>query len=91
MKPRAVLWPGGIEPRKGAAGIDKGIGLSHRVGDGTSAVSWAESPARTGNSTDTDYAERWHAYDRPGRYIVTVSRTGANGVQATAQVKVNVV
>jgi len=36
------------------------------------------------------YAQRWHAYDRAGRYIVTVRRTGANGRTATARMKVDV-
>ncbi len=59
-------------------------------GDGRTATSWSDSPARAGSSTDTDYAERWHAYEKPGRYIVTVRRTGVNGVQSTAQIKVEV-
>jgi murein DD-endopeptidase MepM/ murein hydrolase activator NlpD len=59
-------------------------------GDGTTTVSWSDSPARGAASTDTDYAERWHAFEHPGRYIVTVRRTGANGVSSTAQIKVDV-
>lgn len=59
-------------------------------GDGTTATSWSSSAARGPASTDTDYAERWHAFGKPGRYIVTVRRTGANGIEATAQVKVEV-
>ena len=59
-------------------------------GDGTRAVTWSSLPARGAASTDTDYGERWHSYKSPGRYIVKVSRTGANGLTATAQVKVEV-
>ena len=47
-------------------------------GDGTTAVS----------CSDDCFDERWHAYAKPGRYIVTIQRTGKNGLTATAQLKV---
>jgi murein DD-endopeptidase MepM/ murein hydrolase activator NlpD len=47
-------------------------------GDGTTAVS----------CSDDCFDERWHAYAKPGRYIVTIQRTAKNGVSATAQLKV---
>jgi len=59
-------------------------------GDGATATSRSSEPARTRSAENLDFDERWHAYDRPGRYIVTVTRTGANGLSATAQVKVDV-
>ena len=59
-------------------------------GDGRTATSRSGEPARTRSAENLDFDERWHAYDRPGRYIVTVRRTGKNGLTATAQVKVNV-
>ena len=59
-------------------------------GDGATATSHSETPARSGSCTDLDFDERWHAYNTPGRYIVTVTRTGQNGLSATAQVKVHV-
>ncbi len=59
-------------------------------GDGSSAVTRSSSPARSAASTDTDYAERWHTYDKPGRFIVTVTCTGTNGLTATAKIKVDV-
>jgi murein DD-endopeptidase MepM/ murein hydrolase activator NlpD len=59
-------------------------------GDGTTAVTCSGAPPRSGASTQTDFAERWHTYDKPGRYIVTVRRTGKNDLTATAQVKVEV-
>jgi murein DD-endopeptidase MepM/ murein hydrolase activator NlpD len=49
-------------------------------GDGTTA--------RT--CSNDEFAERWHAYATPGRYVVTVQRTGLNGISATAQLKVDV-
>jgi len=49
-------------------------------GDGTFATS----------CSDDCFDERWHAYARPGRYIVTVRRTAKNGITATAQLKVDV-
>lgn len=36
------------------------------------------------------YAQRWHAYEKPGRYIVTVTRTAGNGLTATARMKVEI-
>ena len=59
-------------------------------GDGTTATTCSSSPGRGSACADADYAERWHAYDRPGRYIVTVRRTGKNGLTATAQIVVQV-
>lgn len=59
-------------------------------GDGHTATTCSGAPPQTPDSTRTDFAERWHAYDKPGRYIVTVRRTGKNGITATAQIKVNV-
>jgi murein DD-endopeptidase MepM/ murein hydrolase activator NlpD len=47
-------------------------------GDGVRAVSCSEE----------NFDERWHAYAAPGRYIVTVKRTAANGRSAVAQLKV---
>jgi murein DD-endopeptidase MepM/ murein hydrolase activator NlpD len=47
-------------------------------GDGSTAVS----------CSDECFDERWHAYAKPGRYIVTVQRTAKNGITATAQLKV---
>lgn len=47
-------------------------------GDGTQGVTLSKGT----------FDERWHAYDRPGRYIVTVQRTGRNGRTATARLKV---
>jgi len=44
--------------------------------------------ARTCSNDEFD--ERWHAYAAAGRYIVTVRRTGLNGVSATAQLRVDV-
>lgn len=59
-------------------------------GDGKTATTCSGAPARGSACTQTDYAERWHTYDRPGRYIVTVTRTGKNGLSATAQIRVDV-
>ena len=59
-------------------------------GDGITATSCSGAPPRTGSCTQKDFDERWHAYDEPGRYIVTVRRTGNNGLTATAQLKVDV-
>jgi hypothetical protein len=47
-------------------------------GDGGTAVS----------CSDECFDERWHAYAKPGRYVVTVQRTAKNGITATAQLKV---
>ncbi len=59
-------------------------------GDGRTATTRSGEKARVPACTDLDFDERWHAYDRPGRYIVTVRRTGKNGLTATAQVCVEV-
>ena len=66
-------------------------------GDGTTATSCSDPDnprwnviLTYGDSKNSDYAERWHAYDKPGRYIVTVRRTGKNHLTAMAQVKVDV-
>ena len=59
-------------------------------GDGTAATTCSGAPGRGTLCFDTEFGERWHAYERPGRYIVTVRRTGANGLAATAQVAVGV-
>jgi hypothetical protein len=59
-------------------------------GDGKRALSRSGERARVPACADLDFDERWHAYDRPGRYIVTVSRAARNGLSATAQVKVSV-
>ena len=40
--------------------------------------------------SDDEYAERWHAYAKPGRYIVTVQRTAKNGISAIMKLKVMV-
>jgi len=47
-------------------------------GDGTQAVTCSKG----------DFAERWHAYNQPGRFIVAVQRTGRNGCAATVRLKV---
>ena len=59
-------------------------------GDGTRATTCSGRPGRGTACADTDFAERWHSYDKPGRYIVTVSRTGKNGLSAVAQARVEV-
>ncbi len=59
-------------------------------GDGTKAVTCSGAPPRGTLCTETDFAERWHAYRKPGRYIVTVRRIGKNGLTAIAQVSVEV-
>ncbi|NOZ20445.1 MAG: hypothetical protein GXP25_05080 [Planctomycetes bacterium] len=59
-------------------------------GDGTTATSCSGAPGRGSACADKDFDERWHAYDQPGRYIVTVRRTGKNGLTATAQLRVDV-
>jgi hypothetical protein len=59
-------------------------------GDGGSAVTCSGAPPRGSLCTQTDFAERWHTYAKPGRYIVTVRRLAKNGLTATAQVKVDV-
>lgn len=59
-------------------------------GDGATAITCSSTPARSIASTDVDFAERWHTYHKPGRYIVTVRRTGKNGLSATTQIKVDV-
>ena len=59
-------------------------------GDGTTALTRSGAPGRGTACTQTDFAERWHTYQKPGRYIVTVRRTGKNGLSAVAQVKVHV-
>jgi len=57
-------------------------------GDGAHATTCSGKPGRGTACETTDFAERWHAYDRPGRYIVAVRRTGKNGLSATAQAEV---
>ncbi len=70
---------------------DNKSGLEHwNFGDGTTATSRSDTKTRVPAATDTDFDERWHVYDKPGCYIVTVTRTGKNDRTATAQVKVNV-
>ena len=59
-------------------------------GDGTTAITCSGAPGRGTACTQTDFAERWHTYAKPGRYIVTVRRAAKNGLSATAQVKVEV-
>ena len=59
-------------------------------GDGTLATTCSGAPGRGSACADTDFAERWHAYERPGLYIVTVRRTGKNGLSAVAQAHVQV-
>jgi len=59
-------------------------------GDGATATTCSGAPGRGSGCAEKDFDERWHAYDKPGRYIVTVRRTGKNGLSATAQVRVEV-
>ena len=59
-------------------------------GDGTAAITCSGAPGRGSLCFDTEFGERWHAYSRPGCYVVTVRRTGANGLVATAQLAVHV-
>ena len=59
-------------------------------GDGGTATSRSGEPARVRACTDLDFDERWHVYEKPGRYIVTVTRIGKNGLSATGQVRVEV-
>lgn len=70
--------------------VNKGGEEHWDFGDGATATSRSETKARVPAATDTDFDERWHAYARPGRYIVTVTRTGKNGLSAITQVKVDV-
>jgi hypothetical protein len=44
--------------------------------------------SRAASCSDDNFDERWHAYDAPGCYIVTVKRTAGNGRTATVQLKV---
>ncbi|OGV70218.1 MAG: hypothetical protein A3K19_16570 [Lentisphaerae bacterium RIFOXYB12_FULL_65_16] len=63
---------------RGAFAANKG-GIEHwDFGDGCQATS----------CSDDQFDERWHAYAKPGRYIVTVERKAKNGVSVTAQLKV---
>ncbi len=75
---------------KGAFESNKAGEETWDFGDGATAITCSSAPARSSASTDTDFAERWHTYDEPGRYIVTVRRTGKNGLSATTQIKVDV-
>jgi len=59
-------------------------------GDGTQATTRSGALGRGTACAPVDFAERWHAYKRPGRYIVTVPRRAKNGLWATAQVAVDV-
>jgi len=59
-------------------------------GDGGAATTCSGAPGRGSLCFDTEFGERWHTYARPGRYIVTVRRTGANGLSAAAQLAVRV-
>jgi len=59
-------------------------------GDGTHATTCSGAPGRGTACAEKDFDERWHAYDAPGRYIVTVTRTARNGRSATAQLRVEV-
>ena len=63
---------------RGPFAINRGGIEEWDFGDGTRAVSCSED----------NFDERWHAYDAPGRYIVTVKRTAANKRSATAQLEV---
>lgn len=65
---------------RGPFAANKGGEEHWDFGDGTTA--------RTCSNDEFD--ERWHAYAVPGRYIVTVRRTGLNGISAMAQLKVDV-
>lgn len=75
---------------KGAFDVNMAGEESWDFGDGTEATTCSGAPGRGSACSDLDYDERWHAYEEPGRYIVTVRRTGKNGLTATAQVKVHV-
>lgn len=75
---------------KGQFAVNKGGEEVWDFGDGTMATTRSEETARVPACTDLDFDERWHAYDKPGRYIVTVRRTGNNGLSATAQLKIDV-
>lgn len=57
-------------------------------GDGARAVSCSRD--NYPEHRHDGYRQRWHAYERPGRYIITVRRTGRNGLMATAQLKVDI-
>ncbi len=59
-------------------------------GDGSQATTCSGAPGRGTACAPVDFAERWHAFERPGRYIVTVRRRGKNGLWATAQTAVEV-
>ena len=88
-----VGWPVAFKVRsffKGEFGANRSGEDHWDFGDGSTATSRSAEPARTGSAENLDFDERWHAYDRPGRYIVTVTRTGANGLTATAQVKLDI-
>lgn len=65
---------------RGPFAVNKGGVEEWDFGDGSRAVS----------CSDDEFDERWHAYERPGLYIVTVRRTGLNQRTATAQLAVTV-
>ncbi|MEW6356250.1 MAG: PKD domain-containing protein [Planctomycetota bacterium] len=75
---------------KGAFAVNQGGEELWDFGDGTTATTCSGAPGRGTACAEKDFDERWHAYDKPGRYIVTVRRTGTNGLTATAQLKVEV-
>ena len=78
-----TFWGAGFDANKGGEEL-------WDFGDGASATTCSGKPGRGTACETTDFAERWHAYDQPGRYIVTVRRTGKNDLTATAQVSVEV-
>ena len=78
-----TFWGAGCDANKGGEEL-------WDFGDGTHATTCSGRPGRGTACETTDFAERWHVYDSPGRYIVTVRRTGTNGLSATAQVQVEV-
>jgi murein DD-endopeptidase MepM/ murein hydrolase activator NlpD len=62
---------------RGPFAVNKGGEELWDFGDGTTAVT----------CSDDNFDECWHAYENPGRYIVTVRRTGKNDRTTMAQLK----
>jgi len=85
FKARTFFGQGNADPHLNRAGEER-----WDFGDGTTAITCSGATPRVPYCAEKDFDERWHAYAKPGRYIVTVQRTAKNGISATAQMKVNV-
>jgi hypothetical protein len=57
-------------------------------GDGSEPVSVSSNPPDRRNPTEGKYAETTHSFSEPGDYIVSVERSNANGIKATAHLHV---